>query len=280
MLQQPSPTTTPSTPGQRISRHRPTPNPFRYIGTFGYYADGESGLMLLGVRYYDQRLGLFIGRGPSRLDDNEYLYATSNPVMLYDPNGLKCKPIGQPEVHVKGQHVGARRKWPGLAADVLIYKTVKIKQLVACCCGQVPEGRFLQERNGFVYANGRPLPFPDGVPGDTHGQWQEDFFRDFSCFDVNQCYKDKALAAELGCGFNECTGKVQKVYAYTWDSPGIADVSWTGCSQPRADWKGSFPRGDFPIYGALSFRVMAFVEQLQYHTPYTYWHFDFHQDWP
>lgn len=34
-------------------------NPFRYVGGLGYYSDKDSGLKLLGVRYYDSQIGRF-----------------------------------------------------------------------------------------------------------------------------------------------------------------------------------------------------------------------------
>ncbi len=40
--------------------------PFGFVGRQGYRQDGDSGLMLLGARYYDSSVGRFISRDPIR----------------------------------------------------------------------------------------------------------------------------------------------------------------------------------------------------------------------
>ena len=74
--------------GNELVATGPTPNPFRYIGTFGYYADGESGLMLLGVRYYVSGTGALLTADPRRYGSNWYVYAGNNPVLITDRTGL------------------------------------------------------------------------------------------------------------------------------------------------------------------------------------------------
>jgi len=41
-----------------------TRNAYRYVGSLGYYADADSGLMLLGARYYASAVGQFLTQGP------------------------------------------------------------------------------------------------------------------------------------------------------------------------------------------------------------------------
>jgi RHS repeat-associated protein len=66
------------------------PNPFKYVGGLGYYSDKESGLKLLGVRYYDSQIGKFWSLDPIKEGRNWYGYANSNPVQNIDPTGLSC----------------------------------------------------------------------------------------------------------------------------------------------------------------------------------------------
>jgi len=63
------------------------PNPFKYVGGLGYYSDKESGLKLLGVRYYDSQIGRFWSLDPMRDGRNWYGYVGNNPINLADPTG-------------------------------------------------------------------------------------------------------------------------------------------------------------------------------------------------
>ncbi|MCX6345762.1 MAG: hypothetical protein NT018_11930, partial [Armatimonadetes bacterium] len=65
---------------------KPT-NPLRYVGKSGYYTDTDTGLMLLGARYYDPLIGRFITQDPDKDGLNWYEYADNNPVMNIDPTG-------------------------------------------------------------------------------------------------------------------------------------------------------------------------------------------------
>jgi RHS repeat-associated protein len=68
-----------------------TPNPYRYVGSLGYYQTGSS-LMHLGARYYLPEAGRFMGRDPLRhlAGLNMYWYAMGNPGNATDPSGLWC----------------------------------------------------------------------------------------------------------------------------------------------------------------------------------------------
>jgi len=68
-----------------------TPNPYRYVGSLGYYQTGSS-LMHLGARYYRPEVGRFGQRDPAgtkpptKLAD--YDYCSHSPVGYRDPAGL------------------------------------------------------------------------------------------------------------------------------------------------------------------------------------------------
>jgi RHS repeat-associated protein len=59
-----------------------------YGGQFGYQEDTESGLKLLGHRYYDSSTGRFITRDPIMHGRNWYSYCANNPTKHTDPTGL------------------------------------------------------------------------------------------------------------------------------------------------------------------------------------------------
>ena len=50
--------------GLTVASTGTTATPFGFVGGEGYRSDGDSGLMLLGARYYDRSLGRFISRDP------------------------------------------------------------------------------------------------------------------------------------------------------------------------------------------------------------------------
>ncbi len=59
-----------------------------FAASYGYQEDGESGLKLLGHRYYDPETGRFISRDPIRAGKNWYAYCKNNPLKAIDPSGL------------------------------------------------------------------------------------------------------------------------------------------------------------------------------------------------
>ncbi len=77
--------------GAPVSTTGTSVTPYRHKGGQGYRTDPDSGLLLLGRRYYDRSLGRFISRDPlgySAGDVNLYRYAGNNPVNGSDPSGL------------------------------------------------------------------------------------------------------------------------------------------------------------------------------------------------
>ena len=64
--------------------------PFGFAGAHGYQGDGDSGLKLLGHRYYDPSTGRFLTRDPIGDGRNWYGYGggRNNPLSGVDPEGL------------------------------------------------------------------------------------------------------------------------------------------------------------------------------------------------
>ncbi|GEM_PF-3339778 len=62
--------------------------PFAYGGPYGYQSDPDSGLKLLGHRYYDPSTGRFLTRDPVKDGRNWYGYCGNNPANQVDPKGL------------------------------------------------------------------------------------------------------------------------------------------------------------------------------------------------
>jgi len=63
-------------------------SPFGFAGGPGYQQDSDSGLMLLGHRYYDSSTGRFLTRDPVKDGSNWYDYVGNNPLNGIDPLGL------------------------------------------------------------------------------------------------------------------------------------------------------------------------------------------------
>jgi len=70
-----------------------TANPYKYVGSLGYYgptAGGGSSLQHLGARYYMPEVGRFVQ--PDALERATYCYCNSNPINCVDPTGwVECK---------------------------------------------------------------------------------------------------------------------------------------------------------------------------------------------
>jgi len=61
--------------------------PFGFVGKGGYQEDHDSGLKLLGHRYYDPSTGRFLTRDSVHSGRNWYSYCNNNPTKQTDPNG-------------------------------------------------------------------------------------------------------------------------------------------------------------------------------------------------
>jgi RHS repeat-associated protein len=89
--------------GQRMSGNNPTP--YGYKGQWGYYTDGETGVLLLTHRYLDPATGRFLTRDPIGVEGgiNLYAYVGNGVVIGSDRSGLKLefctRPVGPCDQH-------------------------------------------------------------------------------------------------------------------------------------------------------------------------------------
>ena len=74
--------------GLPVSRSGSTPTPFGFVGAGQYQTDGDTGLLLLGHRYYDASVGRFLTADPAKAGGNWYAYCGNNPLRGTDPEGL------------------------------------------------------------------------------------------------------------------------------------------------------------------------------------------------
>lgn len=67
-----------------------TKSAFKFAGRHGYVTDDQSGLDMLGARYYAPKLGRFLTQDPSghSVGLNLYAYCNNNPLTGVDPTGL------------------------------------------------------------------------------------------------------------------------------------------------------------------------------------------------
>jgi len=75
--------------GNVLSATDPSATPHQYVGRYGYYANGTSGLMLLTQRYYDGGVGRFVSEDPVRSTTNWTSYVGGCPCVGMDPAGLE-----------------------------------------------------------------------------------------------------------------------------------------------------------------------------------------------
>jgi RHS repeat-associated protein len=75
--------------GMPISSTGSSASPFGFAGGYGYQEDSDSGLKLLGHRYYDPSTGRFLTRDPIKDGRNWYGYCGNNPLRWVDPLGLR-----------------------------------------------------------------------------------------------------------------------------------------------------------------------------------------------
>ena len=76
-------------------------SPFGFAGRHGYQEDADSGLKLLGHRYYDASTGRFLTRDPIEEGRNWYQYCGNSPNDNYDGIGLQ-----KATLHVSNKGVG------------------------------------------------------------------------------------------------------------------------------------------------------------------------------
>ena len=73
--------------GMSLASTGSNPTPFGFGGAEQYQSDADSGLMLLGERYYDASIGRFISQDPIQAGTNWYAYCGNNPITRVDSSG-------------------------------------------------------------------------------------------------------------------------------------------------------------------------------------------------
>ena len=96
--------------GTLMSRNGGNPTGYAWGEGSGYQSDNDTGLVLMGHRYYDTRIGRFISQDPVGDGDNWYAYADNDPTDEDDPDGLDAilsLPIGSTPMGSPGYMDGA-----------------------------------------------------------------------------------------------------------------------------------------------------------------------------
>lgn len=76
--------------GMLVSSTGSSSSPFGFAGDWGYQEDADTGVKLLGHRYYDASTGRFLTRDPIRFGRNWYGYVANSPTSAVDPLGLRA----------------------------------------------------------------------------------------------------------------------------------------------------------------------------------------------
>jgi RHS repeat-associated protein len=119
--------------------------PFGFAGNWGYQSDADSGLQLLGHRYYDPSTGRFLTRDPIKDGRNWYAYCENNPLKAVDPDGLQV--FKHKDIHTI--EVIFRDAWRKIAIDKI---------------GKWLEGIFKPRKR-----KSEPTPTPQPGPADSPG---------------------------------------------------------------------------------------------------------------
>ncbi len=89
--------------GELLASDEQTPNPFRFVGQFGVFDDGN-GLYYMRHRWYRPELGRFVSPDPINLlggDANLYRYVRNAPTTFVDPSGLQVNdPAKDPRINL------------------------------------------------------------------------------------------------------------------------------------------------------------------------------------
>ena len=76
-----------------------TSMPFGFVGGADCQTDADTGLVLMGHRYYDSRIGRFLSQDPAGDGDNWYAYTDNDPVNNTDPSGQYIQSSALPPLH-------------------------------------------------------------------------------------------------------------------------------------------------------------------------------------
>ena len=87
--------------GQTVASTGSSTSAYQYGATSGYRSEGDTGLLLLGHRYYDASVGRFLTVDPAKAGGNWYVYCQNDPVNEDDPSGYQSTldtPAGAAEI--------------------------------------------------------------------------------------------------------------------------------------------------------------------------------------
>lgn len=119
-----------STPGGGLYTAFGTPiltsnlaTPFRYGGGSGCQTDADTGLVLMGHRYYDSRIGRFLSQDHARAGGNWYAYCGNNPVNAIDPSGNVPQTVngGTASINSAGYNAGLTASFEASLDSALTY---------------------------------------------------------------------------------------------------------------------------------------------------------------
>ncbi len=118
-----------------------------YGAQWGYRADAETGLLLLGQRYYDPASGRFLNRDPIGYEGgtNLYAYGEDDPIDSIDPTGLSVSVIFTPalgQISVRddqtGEHVTVGNVWSGNGSSANNPRDADRSHVGPIPCGRYP----------------------------------------------------------------------------------------------------------------------------------------------
>ncbi len=97
--------------------------PFRYGGASGCQTDADTGLVLMGHRYYDSRTGRFLTQDHAKSGGNWYAYCGNNPVNASDPSGNVPQTVngGTASINSAGYNAGLTASFEASLDSALTY---------------------------------------------------------------------------------------------------------------------------------------------------------------
>jgi len=155
--------------GNLLSSTGSTANPYRYVGSLGYYQTGND-LMHLGARYYMPEVGRLCQADPAKRGDSRYAYVGNGPLNWVDPTGeVRCDASfdGNQMCIYAGANVW--RCWQATSGNG------NPADQGVCNRGPIPEGWWSFPSTGYIadqrpsYAPGKYPLSPEG-PTNTYGR--------------------------------------------------------------------------------------------------------------
>jgi RHS repeat-associated protein len=154
-------------------------NPHKFAGKHGYYSDGDSGMQLLGHRYYLPSLGRFLTQDPLGHEAglNLYQYADQNPLVNLDPDGEQGEAVLTGGLALSGAGAGSPAAGTAMGSNPIGWGVAGI---AAATAGAYYASNYLASRYydvSNVSSPGRGSGF--GVKGAVHtgkrhgGDWGE-----------------------------------------------------------------------------------------------------------